>query len=76
MLASLPGPAQAQEAAITAQIPSQTSLPASTAAKVTYAGAPNFAPIAGTNMTTVVNTQAQVVGVNGMYTKAFGDILL
>jgi hypothetical protein len=67
VLASVPGTAQAQEAVITAQIPSQTSLPASTTTKVTYVGAPNFAPIAGTNMTYAVNTQAQVVGVNGMY---------
>ena len=67
VLASVPGTAQAQEAVITAQIPQQTSLPKSSTTTVTYVGAPNFAPIAGTNMTYAVNTYAQVIGANGLY---------
>jgi hypothetical protein len=67
LLASVPGTAEAQEALITAQIPVQTSLPVTSTATVTYAGSPNFVPIAGTGMNYAVNTAAQVIEVNGVY---------
>jgi hypothetical protein len=67
VLASVPGTAQAQEAVITAQIPVQTSLPVTATAQVTYAGTPNFVPIAGTDMSYAVNTYAQVIEANGLY---------
>jgi hypothetical protein len=67
VLASVPGTAQAQEAVISAQIPRQATLPRTTTTQVTYVGAPNFVPIAGTDLTYAVNTYSQVVAVNGTY---------
>jgi hypothetical protein len=67
VLASVPGTAQAQEAAITAAIPTQASLPRSTTTQVSYVGAPNFAPIPGTSMQYAVNSASQVILVNGLY---------
>ncbi len=67
VLASVPGTAQAQEAVISAQIPRQATLPRTSTIHVVYSGAPNFVPIAGTDLTYAVNTYAQVVAVNGTY---------
>ena len=67
VLASVPGTAQAQEAAITAAIPTQASLPRSTTTQVTYVGTPNFTPIPGTSMQYAVNSASQVILVNGQY---------
>jgi hypothetical protein len=67
LLASVPGTAQAQEAAITAAIPTQASLPRSTTTQVTYVGAPNFAPIPNTTLQYAVNSTSQVILANGRY---------
>lgn len=67
VLASVPGTAQAQEAAITAAIPTQATLPRSTATQVQYVGAPQFAPIPGTALQYAVNSASQVILANGMY---------
>lgn len=67
VLASVPGSAQAQEAVITAQIPTQATLPRGTTTKVVYIGAPKFAPIPGTALQYAVNTSSQVILANGLY---------
>jgi hypothetical protein len=68
LLASVPGTAQAQEAVISAGIPRQATLKRSTTpTPVVYIGAPQFKPIAGTDMAYAVNTAAQVLRVGGKY---------
>jgi hypothetical protein len=62
VLASVPGTVQAQEALIEAQIPQQGTLSRSSAKlDVTYAGAPQFKPIAGTSMEYAANTSYAVI---------------
>jgi hypothetical protein len=68
LLPSVPGTAEAQAAVLKAQIPTQATLSRSTAkVSVTYAGAPNFAPIPGTTMLYATNTPYQVIDVNGLF---------
>ncbi len=68
LLASVPGTAAAQAAVLKAQIPTQATLSRSTTkVTVTYAGAPNFVPIAGTTMLYATNTPYQVIDVAGLY---------
>lgn len=68
ILASVPGTAEAGAAVLKAQIPTQATLSRKTASvSVTYAGAPNFVPIAGTTMLYATNTPYQVIDVGGLY---------
>ncbi|MCB8879721.1 hypothetical protein ACELLULO517_05710 [Acidisoma cellulosilytica] len=68
LLASVPGTTAAQAAVLKAQVPTRATLPRSTTkVAVTYAGAPNFAPIPGTAMTYATNTAFQVIGTAGQY---------
>jgi len=68
LLASVPGTAAAQAAVLKAQIPTQATLSRSTTkVTVSYAGAPNFAPIPGTTMLYATNTPYQVIAVSGLY---------
>jgi hypothetical protein len=68
LLAAVPGTAPAQAAVLKAQIPTQATLSRSTAkVSVTYAGAPNFVPIAGTTMLYATNTAYQVIDVSGLF---------
>jgi hypothetical protein len=68
VLASVPGTAQAQLAVMKAQIPQQATLKRADAKlTVTYAGAPQFRPIPGTDLTYAVNTSFEVIGVSGKY---------
>jgi hypothetical protein len=62
VLVSVPGTAQAKEAAIANQIP-QTATISRTAARLTvkYAGAPEFKAIPGLTLTYAVNTQTPVI---------------
>ena len=65
---SVPGTAEAQQALIDAQIPHQATLDRSTAKlAVVYAGAPEFEPIAGTEMHYAVNTSFDVIRVGASY---------
>ena len=68
LLAAVPGTAAAQAAVLKAQIPTQATLSRKAATvTVTYAGAPNFAPIPGTTMRYATNTPYQVIDVNGLF---------
>ena len=68
LLAAVPGTAAAQAAVLKAQIPTQATLSRKAATvTVTYAGAPNFAPIPGTTMRYATNTPFQVIDVNGLF---------
>lgn len=68
VLASVPGTAQAQLAVVKAQIPQQATLKKSQAKlTVSYAGAAEFKPIPGTDLTYAANTAFQVIGANGRY---------
>ncbi len=72
-LASVPNTAQAQAAVLKAQIP-QTGTLKRSAAKLTvvYAGGtPQFAPIPGTPIRYAVNTNVQVLEVNGRFYACF-----
>lgn len=68
VLTSVPGTSQAQLAVLKAQIPQQATLKRSEAKlQVSYAGAPQFKPIPGTELTYAVNTAFQVIGYGGKY---------
>ncbi len=68
LLTSVPGTAEAGAAVLKAQIPTQATLSRKTAnVSVTYAGAPNFVPIAGTTMLYATNTPYQVIDVGGLF---------
>lgn len=68
VLASVPNTAQAQAAVLKAQIPQQGTLKRSEATlTVAYAGAPNFAPIPGTQIRYATNTNVQVLEVEGRF---------
>lgn len=65
--ASVPGTAEAREAALQAQIPHLATVRRSTTATVAYDGEPQFAPIAGTSLAYAVNTPNDVVRVGDAY---------
>jgi len=70
VLSSVPGTEEAKDAVLIAQIPTVMEIdPASAAAqaKVTYAGAPKFAPIEGTSMQYATNTPDKVIQVGNVY---------
>ncbi|MBX3023750.1 hypothetical protein KF840_02460 [bacterium] len=67
VLASVPGTAEAREAALQAQIPRLATVSRSTTATVAYDGEPQFAPIAGTSLAYAVNTPNDVVRVGAAY---------
>jgi hypothetical protein len=68
VLAAVPGTAQAQTALIQAQIPHQATLRKSTAKfEAAYAGAPEFKPVAGTEVSYATNTADEVLLVGGTY---------
>ncbi len=64
VLVSVAGTPQAKEAAIAATIPQTSTVKRSATTKVTYAGAPQFAPIEGTAMKYAVNTAQPVIMVS------------
>ncbi len=70
VLASVPGTSEAKDAVLIAQIPTTMILNPQTAAaqaKVTYVGAPQFAPIQGTTLQYATNTQDKVIQVGDVY---------
>jgi hypothetical protein len=70
VLASVPGTEEAKDAVLLAQIPTTVVVnPAAAAqqAKVTYEGAPQFAPIEGTSMLYATNTVQKVIQVGDLY---------
>jgi len=67
VLASVPGTTEAREAALQAQIPHLATVSRSTTATVSYDGAPQFAPIAGTSLSYAVNTPSDVIRVGDGY---------
>ena len=67
VLASVPGTAEAKQAALQAQIPHLATVSRSTSATVVYDGAPQFAPIEGTALTYAVNTPSDVIRVGDAY---------
>jgi hypothetical protein len=70
ILASVPGTTQAKDAVLIAQIPTTMVLNPVTAAakaKVTYTGAPQFAPIEGTSLQYATNTADKVIQVGDVY---------
>jgi len=70
VLASVPGTPQAKDAVLIAQIPTTMILNPTTAAaqaKVTYNGAPQFAPIEGTSLSYATNTTDKVIKVGDVY---------
>ena len=68
ILASVAGTAQAQEAVIEAQTPYTATVDRNTASlDVSYAGEPQFEPIAGTRLTYAANTNYSVLEYAGSY---------
>lgn len=68
VLAAVPGTEEAKDAVIMASIPERTAVKRSEAkADVTYSGAPEFRPIAGTGVDYAVNTPQDVFVVKGKY---------
>jgi len=70
ILASVPGTPQAKDAVLIAQIPTTMVLNPTTAAaqaRVTYTGAPQFAPIEGTTLQYATNTPDKVIQVGDVY---------
>ncbi len=70
ILASVPGTNEAKDAVLIAQIPTTMILNPTTAAaqaKVTYTGAPEFAPITGTSLQYATNTVDKVIQVGDIY---------
>jgi hypothetical protein len=66
VLVSVPGTPQAKEALIANQIPQTATISRSSAKlNVSYAGAPSFQPIEGTDLTYAVNTSTPVINVPG-----------
>lgn len=65
---SVPGTPEAQEAVVQAGIPRQATLRRGAAKlDVTYAGPPEFKPIAGTDMAYATNTSFDVIRIGGKY---------
>jgi uncharacterized membrane protein YgcG len=70
VLSSVPGTEEAKDAVLLAQVPTSVVVdPAAAAAqaKVTYEGAPQFAPIQGTSMSYATNTPQRVIQVGDLY---------
>ena len=68
VLPFVPGTSQAQLAVLQAQVPRQATLKtASAKLTVTYAGEPQFKPIAGTTLQYAVNTPFEVIETGGKY---------
>ena len=70
ILASVPGTNEAKDAVLIAQIPTTMILNPTTAAaqaKVSYSGAPEFAPITGTSLQYATNTVDKVIQVGDIY---------
>ena len=70
ILASVPGTDEAKDAVLIAQIPTTMILNPTTAAaqaKVSYSGAPEFAPITGTSLQYATNTVDKVIQVGDIY---------
>ncbi len=68
VLAHVPGTPQATEAYYDAQMPQTAAIKRSEAKlEVTYDGEPQFKPIEGTTMLYAVNTQSQVLSIEGHY---------
>ncbi|HYX70268.1 MAG TPA: hypothetical protein VE825_14115 [Terriglobales bacterium] len=74
VLASVPGTEESKDAVMLAQIPTTVVVDPSKAAaqvKVTYSGAPQFQPIAGTSMSYATNTPNKVIQVGSLYYLCF-----
>jgi len=69
VLASVPGTEEAKDAVLIAEVPTTVTVNPSVAAeaKVTYEGAPNFAPIQGTSLSYATNTAQRVIQVESTY---------
>ena len=70
VLSSVPGTEEAKDAVLLAQVPTTVTVSAASAAaqaKVSYEGAPNFAPIQGTSMSYATNTAQRVIQVGDLY---------
>jgi hypothetical protein len=70
ILASVPGTDEAKDAVLIAQVPTTVTVnptAAAAQAKVTYEGAPNFAPIQGTSLSYATNTSQRVIQVGDVY---------
>jgi hypothetical protein len=68
--AAVPGPEEAKDAVLLAQVPTTMTVNAKEAAskiKVDYAGDPKFEPINGTSMEYATNTQDKVIKVGDVY---------
>lgn len=68
--ASVPGTEEAKDAILMAKIPTSVTVnaaAAAAAAKVTYDGAPQFAPIQGTSLFYATNTAQRVIKVGDVY---------
>lgn len=75
VLVSVPGTEQAREAVIANQIPQTAEVKRNQAkVKVTYDGAPQFQPIAGTQLQYAVNTSFDVLLFSGRYYCAYNGI--
>jgi hypothetical protein len=68
VLPSVPGTVPAEEAVLKAQIPTTSTLARTgTILTVNYSGAPQFAPIPGTQILYAVNTDSQVLKIGNKY---------
>ena len=70
VLSSVPGTEEAKDAVMIAQVPTKITVNSASAAaqaSVTYAGAPQFAPIEGTSMSYATNTAQKVIQVGEFY---------
>ena len=70
VLASVPGTPEAEDAVLIAQIPTTVTVNPAEAPKevqVSYVGAPQFVPIAGTTMLYATNTPNKVIQVGSQY---------
>ena len=70
-MASVPGTPEAEDAVLIAQIPTTVTVNVAQAAvaksKVSYVGAPQFAPIEGTTLQYATNTPNKVIQVGTQY---------
>jgi hypothetical protein len=74
VLSSVPGTPEAEDAVLLAQVPQTVTVNREQAASkisVTYAGAPEFKPIEGTQLSYAVNTQDKVIKVGDLYYLCF-----
>ena len=70
VLSSVPGTEEAKDAVMIAQVPTRITVNSASAAaqaNVTYAGAPQFAPIEGTTLSYATNTAQKVIQVGEFY---------